>query len=97
MNFPLPQNGKITVFSKSGCLNCTKVKNLLKEKNLLFTVIDCDEFLLENKDEFLIFIKNIIGSDYKMFPIVFDNEKFIGGYNETVKFIESLLEFDLTF
>jgi len=97
MNFPIPEKGSITVFSKSGCINCNKVKNLLKEKNLLFKVIDCDEYLIENKNEFLNFIKNIIGIEYKMFPMVFDNEKFIGGYNETVIFIDKLLKFDLTF
>ena len=42
-----------TVYSKSGCPNCNKVKELLKSKNLTFTVIDCDEYLIESKPEFL--------------------------------------------
>ncbi len=99
MEFPTPEKGQITVYSKSGCINCTKVKALLTEKSLLFNVIDCDEFILENKEEFLAFIKNIIGKEYRMFPMVFDNNKFIGGYNETVSYVTSLqdklLDFDI--
>jgi glutaredoxin len=49
MDFEKPKNGEITVYSKSGCSGCSKVKTLLKQKNLLFTVIDCDEYILENK------------------------------------------------
>ena len=47
MEFPLPIKGQFTIYSKSGCINCTKVKNLLKDKQMLFTIIDCDEFILE--------------------------------------------------
>lgn len=97
MEFPHPEKGKITVYSKSGCINCTKVKNLLKDKSMAFNVIDCDEFILENKEEFLAFIQSLIGKEYKMFPMVFDNEKFIGGYNETNKYLEQLLDFDISF
>jgi glutaredoxin len=96
MKFPIPE-GQITVYSKSGCINCTKIKTLLKDKHLAFKVIDCDEFILENKEEFLLFIQQLIGKEYKIFPIVFDNNTFIGGYNETVKYIEKLLDFDMAF
>ena len=101
MEFPLPIKGQFTIYSKSGCINCTKVKNLLKDKQMLFTIIDCDEFILENKTEFLEFIKNLAGIEYKMFPMVFDNNKFIGGYNETNNYFTSLqekmLDFDISF
>lgn len=97
MEFPYPQKEQITVYSKSGCINCTKVKKLLKEKSLAFNVIDCDEFILENKEEFLSFLKSIIGYEYKMFPMVFDNQKFIGGFVETNKYLEQLLDFDISF
>jgi len=97
MEFPIPEKGQITVYSKSGCINCTKVKTLLKDKSLAFNIIDCDEFILENKPEFLAFITNLIGKEYKMFPMVFDNSKFIGGYNETVSYLDKLLDFDISF
>lgn len=91
MEFPYPQKG-LTVYSKSGCSNCTKVKTLLKDNKLKFDVIDCDEFILENKEEFLLFIQNLIGKEYKVFPMVFNDTTFIGGYNETNKYFTSLQE-----
>ena len=101
MEFPTPEKNQFTVYSKSGCINCSKVKTLLKDKSLAFNIIDCDEFILENKEEFLTFMNAIIGKEYKMFPMVFDNNKFIGGYNETVSYFTSLqdklLDFDISF
>lgn len=97
MEFPYPEKGQITVYSKSGCINCTKVKTLLKDKSMAFNIIDCDEFILEHKEEFLSFIQTLIGKEYKMFPMVFDNNKFIGGFNETNKYLEQLLDFDISF
>jgi hypothetical protein len=32
-----------------------------------------------------------------MFPMVFDNSKFIGGYNETNIYLSELLDFDMSF
>ena len=97
MDFGEPKKGVFTIYSKSGCINCTKVKNLLKEKHLLYNVIDCDEYLIENKEEFLKFIQNKIGKEYKIFPMVFDNYKFIGGYNEALEYLNKILDFDITF
>lgn len=97
MEYPLPKKGYITVYSKSGCINCTKIKSLLTEKNILFNVIDCDDFILEDKDDFLRFIKILIGKESKIFPIIFDNGQFIGSYNETLKFIDKLLDFEDSF
>jgi glutaredoxin len=97
MEFPIPEKGPITVYSKSGCNNCIKLKNILKQKSIAFNVIDCDDFILENKEEFLAFIQELIGKEYKMFPMVFDHNKFIGGYNETIKYLDELLDFDISF
>jgi glutaredoxin len=97
MEFPAPVQDEFTIYSKSGCINCTKVKKLLNEKNILFTIIDCDEYILESKEEFLAFIKSMTGIEHKIFPIVFDNKKCIGGYNETNKYLEKMLDFDSSF
>lgn len=77
-----------TVYSKSGCPNCTKVKNFLKEHSKEFAVVDCDEYLIENKEGFLSFIEIIAGKKYRTFPMVFLGENFIGGFTETKVFIE---------
>jgi len=96
---PLPN--EYTVYSKHGCAYCQKVKKLLVQKNIRFSVIDCDEYLLENKEKFLAFIKEITGKDWKTFPIVFDDkQEFIGGFKETEEWgfgDHSSLKFDEDF
>ena len=98
MNFPKPQKNQFTVYSKSGCPNCSKVKQLLKEKNLLVHIVDCDDFIIECKEEFLTFIKDNAKKECKTFPMVFDSEKFIGGFLETQTYLdEKFLNFDINF
>jgi glutaredoxin len=92
-----PETNKFTIYSKSGCPNCIKVKRFLQENKILFTNIDCDEYLLENKEEFLQFIQNLAQKECRLFPMVFDNQQFIGGYNETVQHVENILKFDESF
>ena len=91
MEFEEPFSKDFTIYSKSGCINCTAVKKLLKEKFFYFQEINCDEYLIEEKENFLLFIENKIGKSYKTFPIVFYNGNFIGGYTETIEFTKKLL------
>lgn len=65
---------KWLIYTKSNCDYCTKVKDLLQSEQYI-TIINCDNWL-----------KN---TEYKTFPIVFLNEKFIGGYNETKNYFQS--------
>jgi glutaredoxin len=98
MEFEKPLESGFTIYSKSGCSNCTKVKVLLNDKNLLLKVIDCDEYILEDKESFLLFITSLSNKEVKIFPIIFYDGKFIGGYNETKEFVEELLlAFDANF
>ena len=90
--FETPSTEQFTIYSKSGCINCVKVKQLLKSSGKPFNIIDCDEYLLETKTEFLDFIKTIAKVEYKMFPMVFLNGDFIGGYTETNKYLEKNAE-----
>jgi len=80
-----------TIYSKSGCHLCSKIKSCLKEKNLIFNEINCDEYLIEDRDFFLSYLENKIGKPYKTFPIVFHDSSFIGGYNEAIEWIDKLL------
>jgi len=98
MEFNKPNETGFTVYSKSGCPNCLKVKALLKEKNLVFNEIDCDEYLIENKENFLFFIEDLVKKSYRVFPMVFNDTSFIGGFNETKDFInKTLISFEETF
>jgi glutaredoxin len=90
MNFEEPFENKFTIYSKSGCINCRKVKDLLKLCGFEYEIIDCDEYLLEDKENFLSFIKSYSVVEWKSFPIVFFNGKFVGGLNETQSYLETL-------
>jgi glutaredoxin len=97
MNIPIPEKGIITVYSKSGCTGCIKVKKLLEVKKLNFIIINCDDFIFEDKASFLKLINQLSGSECKTFPMVFDYQTFIGGYKETLDYLDKLLEFDYDF
>ena len=95
MEFELPAKKMFTIYSKSGCQNCLLVKNFLKENKTNFNVVDCDEYLIESKEEFLEFVKNLAEKDCKIFPMVFCDGKFVGGYIETKKYVDdSMLLFE---
>ena len=83
-----PTNIGFTVYSKSGCINCTKIKKILDDNLSVYNIINCDEYLIEEKEIFLQFIKNKANTEYKTFPIVFFNGIFIGGLAESIEFIK---------
>jgi glutaredoxin len=89
-DFEKPNATDFTIYSKSGCPNCVKIKKLLGEKKLNFTIVDCDEYIIEDKQGFLLFINDLAEKDVKLFPMVFHNSKFIGSYNETTDFINKI-------
>lgn len=91
MEITEPSKNGFTVYSKSGCNNCTSVKKLIKESNFLITEINCDEYILEDKEAFLNFIEIKAETSYKTFPMVFYEEKFIGGLTHTTEYINKLL------
>lgn len=92
-----PQVSGFTIYSKSGCPNCLKVKKLLNEKKKEYAVFNCDEELIEDKERFLKFIKTYTNRDYKLFPMVFLDGKFIGGYLETADYLDKIIDFNKTF
>ena len=89
-----PLDVGFTVYSKSGCYNCTKVKQLLRDNKIFFLEVDCDEFLIEDKEGFLLFIKERANKEYKTFPMVFYDAKFLGGLAETQQHFDKLLSFN---
>ena len=97
MNFVEPFENKFTIYSKSGCINCRIVKDLLKTNHLEYEIIDCDDYLLEDKENFLLFIKSYSISEWKSFPIVFCDGKFIGGLIETRNYLDSIKKTALEF
>jgi len=83
--FFMPLETGFTVYSKSGCSYCSKVKKLLMDNQIFFVEVECDEYLDEpnKKEAFLSFIKKRAHKEYRTFPMVFKDAKFIGGFTET--------------
>jgi glutaredoxin len=80
------------IYSKSGCPDCLKVKRYLIDQKTQFTEINCDEELFNNRDEFIQSLEKIANQSIQRFPIVFHNEQYIGGYNETVQYIMNIMK-----
>ncbi len=94
INIQKPEETGFTIYSKSGCPNCTRIKKIIIEKKLTFIEINCDEYLIEDKDFFLSFIKNLAQKESKVFPMIFNSGIFIGSFNETQEFLDKQLSFD---
>lgn len=92
MQIEEPSDNSFTIYSKTNCRYCTVVKSLLNEHKIPFNEINCDTYLSQDKQYFLNFIKEKSNREheYKTFPMVFCDGKFVGGFVET----ERLIEFD---
>jgi glutaredoxin len=92
MQIKEPSDKSFTVYSKTNCRYCTLVKSLLDEHKLHYNEINCDDYLAQDKQYFLNFIKEKSKREheYKIFPMVFCDGKFVGGFVE----VERLIAFD---
>lgn len=88
MEVAKPSSTTFTIYSKTGCTYCVKVKDLLKEFEKDYIEVNCDEFL-DNKEEFLQTIQTYTKKPYKTFPMVFDKETFVGGFIDTIKYLDT--------
>lgn len=88
MSFFAPLETGFTIYSKSGCSYCTKVKKILLDKQIFFLDVECDKYLIEDKVGFLLFIKERANKEYRIFPMVFKDGKFIGGFTETQQLLD---------
>ena len=77
-----------TIYTKSECGWCRRVKEMLPEA----TVFNCDSYLESDKETFLTEMASRIGKEHRTFPMVFYDGGFIGGYEDTKKFVD----FDIT-
>jgi glutaredoxin len=87
-----PSNNSFTIYSKTNCRYCTVVKSLLNENKIPFNEINCDNYLVQDKQGFLNFIKEKAKREFKTFPMVFCDGNFIGGFVETERLITDLDE-----
>jgi len=77
-------NKGINMFTKKGCGYCDKSKELLKNKNIKYQFIEVTDL---TKHELFASIDNYTNK-YRTFPLIFVNDKFIGGFSELSKYIQ---------
>ena len=87
MQFEEPSSQGYTIYSKSGCPNCVIAKKQVAETGSKETgsgsnIIECDEYLLESRPEFLSFIREKMQQPDETkklyFPFIFKDGKYIG-------------------
>jgi glutaredoxin len=90
IQLPLPIQSNWIIYTKSNCIYCDKVKELLNKEQII-TFINCDTWLYDSETThlFLSQMANIIGKEYRTFPMVFKNNIFIGGFTETSQLLNS--------
>jgi glutaredoxin len=86
MEFQAPHPTGFSIYTKTDCFYCRKLKILLRALNYTYTAVNCDEYLAE-KEKFLTFIQSIAGKEHKTFPVVFFDGQYIGGFDDTKRFI----------
>jgi glutaredoxin len=72
-----PSEKGFTIYTKSQCPSCVQIKELLVDAQY----INCDEYL-EDVDNFLTFIWSLTDKVPTTFPMVFKDNKYIGGFKE---------------
>lgn len=90
MNFELSSHGW-TIFTKTNCSFCKKVKTLIPEAEF----VESDGFLAESRDVFLAKMDKWTGKEYRKFPMVFLDKRFIGGYAEAKQYLDDMNTFDM--
>jgi glutaredoxin len=86
MNFEKPTPIGFTIYTKSGCPYCIQAKELLQYETPEPKIIDCDSYLKEDRDSFLLFIHTLSNTNHRTFPMIFKNGDFLGGFTETKEF-----------
>lgn len=75
-----------TIYSKPDCVFCDKAKQLIKGKEISIE---------KDYPTFLEFIRPYTKRDYRLFPMIFFNGEFIGGFEEARTHHESSRSYEV--
>jgi len=89
-HFIKPSSKGFTIYSKTACKFCIKLKEYFNENKIKYKEIMCDEYT----QQFFSFINKCANREYKTFPMVFYDAIFIGGYKESLDYSEKLKIFE---
>lgn len=86
---------KFTIFTKTSCPYCDRVKMLLDDENEPYMTVLSDSYLVDpvTKESFLKDIERHAGKPFRTFPMVFSHGRFIGGFAETSRYIDRIKAF----
>ena len=84
-----------TIYSKSECVYCERVKLILEHEKV--TVYSCDEMLDRDRNGFLAHMDSLTERVHRTFPFVFHNGVFIGGCDDTKTYLASQVLFSEDF
>lgn len=82
--------GIFILYSKSGCPDCDRAKNLLSKEK--YVNINCDQMLKNNRDEFIKSMELKTHRPFRQFPLIFLNDMFIGGYSDLLEYLTFQLD-----
>jgi glutaredoxin len=92
-SFPRPDALGYTLFSKHACVLCDKMKTVLLARNIPFTLAQCDDLLQgDTREPFIEHLKTLSNQAKIMFPLVFHNGCYIGGFADARKYVEDEAE-----
>lgn len=73
------------IYCKSNCPDCDRAKNLLKKEQKI--IINCDNFLEDDKESFLRTMRRKTNLEKIIFPMIFIDDTFLGGIQELITYI----------
>ena len=83
---------KITIYSKPDCNQCDYIKNILKNRNILYNEIILDKQSERNK--LYMSIDDKEGILVNVIPQIYVNDKYLGGFLELYDYIKPTYDFD---
>jgi glutaredoxin 3 len=93
----IPTKKGFFVYTKQDCPYCVKVKevisNTTRGTTLAHQYVDCQKYLDTNREQFIEFAQELTHRKKITFPMVFLNGEFIGGCDDTIKYLAFNSEF----
>ncbi len=86
--FPSTQTDTFTAYVRSGCSYCANLMEIFKNNHSSTIIINCDPYIRQNKPKFLEEMNSRLAVAWATFPMVFYNGVFIGGYTETIQYLQ---------
>lgn len=66
-----------------GCPNCAKAKLLLRDESKI--VVECDELIKINRNEFIENLEKKMKTKFHHFPVIFIDDIYLGDYHDLVE------------